>query len=158
MVLYDWPVKKRTRKALAYIVRDGQLLVFVQPQSPDAGVQVPAGTVRSSEEPEAAVVREVAEETGLTDVDVVECLGVYEYDMSEYGREEVQERHVFQLQVTGPVSRGWTHYEEHDGLAPPEPFSFFWLPLAEARARGLEAGQGALLDRLSQETGQSDGA
>jgi 8-oxo-dGTP pyrophosphatase MutT (NUDIX family) len=48
-----------------------ELLVF---QHPNAGIQLPAGTIEALESPEAAVLREVAEETGLTNVAVLELL------------------------------------------------------------------------------------
>jgi 8-oxo-dGTP pyrophosphatase MutT (NUDIX family) len=47
-------------------VRDGTLLVFEHRDFPEAGTQVPAGTVEDDEAPSDAVVREVQEETGLT--------------------------------------------------------------------------------------------
>lgn len=57
-------------KVLAYITRQQngqtQLLVFTHRDHPDAGVQVPAGTVDVGEAPEAALFREIQEESGLT--------------------------------------------------------------------------------------------
>ncbi|HLE30393.1 MAG TPA: NUDIX domain-containing protein, partial [Anaerolineales bacterium] len=57
-------------KVLAYITRrrNGrtQLLVFTHRDFPEAGVQVPAGTVEPDEPVEAALFREVHEESGLT--------------------------------------------------------------------------------------------
>lgn len=66
-------------KVAAFITRDlrnlgvttRQLLVF-EHTHPLAGMQVPAGTVDPPESPAAAVLREVAEETGLTSVTVVD--------------------------------------------------------------------------------------
>jgi hypothetical protein len=42
-------------KVLAYVTRGRELLVFTQPASPSAGVQVPAGTIEPAEEPAAAI-------------------------------------------------------------------------------------------------------
>ncbi|CAG0926375.1 hypothetical protein TFLX_00039 [Thermoflexales bacterium] len=54
-------------KVIAFITRPSQnsleLLLFEHPQ---AGIQIPTGTVEDGETPEAAAVREAAEETGLT--------------------------------------------------------------------------------------------
>ena len=59
-------------KVLAYVVRPGEtgpeLLVFDHVGIPEAGTQVPAGTVDPGERPEQALVREVLEETGVAQV------------------------------------------------------------------------------------------
>jgi 8-oxo-dGTP pyrophosphatase MutT (NUDIX family) len=139
---------RRTRKVVAYVVRDGRsLLVFTQPLSPEAGVQVPSGTIGDDETSERAVLREVAEETGITNVAEVRYLGSAEYNMAEYGRDELQERHFFALRPSAELEERWTGVEEHDGLASPEPFELFWIPLSEA-GNVLEAGEGELLHKL----------
>lgn len=53
-------------KVVAYITRGRQLLVFEHAGLPEAGLQVPAGTVEPGEALEAALWREVGEESGLT--------------------------------------------------------------------------------------------
>jgi 8-oxo-dGTP diphosphatase len=63
------PIVKR--KAFAYITHRDQLLLFTHPLSPEAGIQAPAGTLEDGEEPEAGVLREAMEETGLTGLEVV---------------------------------------------------------------------------------------
>lgn len=64
-------------KVTALLTRVGlagpELLVF---QHPTAGVQLPAGTVEMGESVEAAVLREVAEETGLSQVHIAQYLGM----------------------------------------------------------------------------------
>lgn len=64
------------RKVTAFIVRQGSagrdLLLF---QHPNAGIQLPAGTVELGEDLETAVLRETTEETGLTQIEIVRCLG-----------------------------------------------------------------------------------
>jgi 8-oxo-dGTP pyrophosphatase MutT (NUDIX family) len=53
--------------------RDGrvELLVFDQVGDPEAGTQVPAGGIDPGEAYARAAIREVGEETGLTEVEVV---------------------------------------------------------------------------------------
>lgn len=64
-------------KVTAFVTRTGSQgaeMLFIQ--HPNAGVQFPAGTVEPGEFPEQAVLREVAEETGLTEVRIVRYLGM----------------------------------------------------------------------------------
>ncbi len=87
-------------KALAYITREksGQLelLIFEHVDFPEAGLQVPAGTIDHGESPEVAVLREVLEESGLTEFIYIQKLGVFEYE-AKY-KNEHHSRHVFWLQ------------------------------------------------------------
>ena len=66
-------------KVTAFITRKQgdkhYLLLF---EHPNAGIQIPAGTVEDGETPEAAVVREVAEETGLKLLSIHRYLGYAE--------------------------------------------------------------------------------
>lgn len=121
-------------KALCYVVRDGRLLVFrhVDASPEEVGLQVPAGSVRPGETPEAAALREGREETGLTGLRVVRPLGVVEYDITPY-RFEVQRRHVFHLEVDGPVPERWTSFEEHDGVGDDPPRMPLDPPVRRAR-------------------------
>jgi 8-oxo-dGTP pyrophosphatase MutT (NUDIX family) len=74
------PVEKVT----AFITREQRgkpyLLLF---EHPSAGIQIPAGTVESGEPPEAAVIREVAEETGLRSPSICRHLGCVEGKLPE---------------------------------------------------------------------------
>ena len=54
-----------TNKIFAYITRAEQLLVFKDVDFPEAGIQIPGGTIESGELPEDAVLREAVEEIGL---------------------------------------------------------------------------------------------
>jgi 8-oxo-dGTP pyrophosphatase MutT (NUDIX family) len=63
-------------KVTAFVTRQRasgtELLLF---RHPNAAIQFPAGTVEENETFEQAVLREVAEETGLTHVRLVGCIG-----------------------------------------------------------------------------------
>lgn len=138
------PSKPVVRKVLAYVVHDGRLLVFRQPGDPGAGLQVPAGTVRTGEHVEEAVLREAREETGLEELRVRRFLGRDRVDVAPY-REEIQDRFVFQLDPAAEPPERRTHHELHDGTAPPTPFDLFWLPLDDPELDELVVGHGALL-------------
>ena len=73
-------------KVTAFITRTGrqgqpQLLLF---QHPQAGVQLPAGTVEEGEDWQTAARREAAEETGLTQLMIQGYLGQIENELEPY--------------------------------------------------------------------------
>lgn len=148
----------RIPKVVAYIVREGRLLVFTHADdaSPfESGLQVPVGTVRAGELPEAAVLREAYEETGLEGLRIERFLGVNEFDSRPYTN-ALHIRHYFHLSVDAPqVPERWIAYERgdaYDSPIPPEAdpaaikFALFWVPLQKAHV--VAAGQTALLGRL----------
>jgi len=136
-------------KAFAYITNGARLLVFTHAEFPDAGVQVPAGTIRHGESPGSAVVREVHEETGLSMFTTVAFLGMTEFDARPHGKDEMHRRHFFHLPYTGLVPDYWRHYERHASDAAHEPiaFDFHWLRLIDA-ATSLSFGHGAFIGAL----------
>jgi len=133
-------------KVFAYITHLQQLLVFTHPDHPDAGIQVPAGTLEHGESPRAGVLREAFEETGLTGLRVVRFLGMFRFDARPYGRNEIHNRWFFHLECPGSPPETWIHREESpsDGGGPIR-FAFSWVPLPDVR---LDFGQDAMLDRL----------
>lgn len=138
-------------KAFAYITHRGALLVFRHPNSPEASIQVPAGTIEPGEKPRAAVLREAEEETGLTGLEVSAALGTVDFDFSAFsrsGRDEIHRRHFFHLTAGGEPPDTWRHAERHrsDGGAP-IPFDFFWARLPDD-VPPLIADHDALLPRL----------
>jgi 8-oxo-dGTP pyrophosphatase MutT (NUDIX family) len=134
-------------KAFAYITSHGHLLVFEQLGCPEAGLQVPAGTLEPEEAPAAAALREADEETGLRGFDAVVPLGVRDFDARPFGRREIHRRHFFHLPFSGAVGELWRHVERHasGGSRRPITFELSWLPLSSART-ALSFDQGALVD------------
>ncbi|WP_055530915.1 NUDIX hydrolase [Streptomyces graminilatus] len=141
------PERVTKEKVLCYVVRDGKLLVFrhTDYSYEEVGIQVPAGSIRNGEKPEAAALREAREETGLKGFTIVRKLGETEYDISPY-RFEIQRRHVFHLELTESTPERWMSREEHDREQEPTHFECFWIPLEAAHI--LQSGQGAFLGRL----------
>jgi 8-oxo-dGTP diphosphatase len=138
----------RTTKVYAYITNRDRLLDFTQPDYPEAGTQVPGGTVEAGEDPDVAVLREAFEETSLTGLICEAFLGVADYDMSEFGRDEIAHRHYDHLCCPGDPPETWRHWERHpsDADQPEIAFDFFWVPLSNVPA--LEAGLDQMLPRL----------
>lgn len=138
-------------KVLAYLWQGQQLLVFRQPDHPEAGLQVPAGTVEPGEELLAAVHRELEEESGLSAFDEVVRLASYRIDMRPFGKDEIHERHVFALRHLGNAPQAWRHWELHssDGR-PPIALDLSWHDL-RAGVPDLAADQGRCLPLLLQQ-------
>lgn len=144
------PGVRVSEKVYAYITQGDQLLVFRHVDAPEAGIQVPGGTVHPGEALPDAVLREAFEETGVADLEIVAALGDTWFDLAAYGRaDEVHRRHVFHLRAGTPLPATWQHEERDpsDG-GPPILFAFFWAPIAEA-ATLLIAEMGALVHRLT---------
>lgn len=119
-------------KAFAYITHGSRLLVFRHPNSLEAGIQVPAGTIENGERPEDAVMREAVEETGLSDLILVGKLGEHVRDMSDWGLHELHHRHFFHLRCEGDPPPTWQHYEMSPSTGePPILFQLFWVQLPD---------------------------
>ena len=58
--------KRLRQRATAVVVRDGRVLLVLLVSDADGIFMLPGGGVEPGERPEAAVVRELREETGLT--------------------------------------------------------------------------------------------
>jgi ADP-ribose pyrophosphatase YjhB (NUDIX family) len=135
-------------KVLAYITRrcltEIQLLVFEQREPPEAGLQVPGGTVEPGEEVVTALWREITEESGLTDLTLRGCLATALVD-SEEGPER---RHVFHLEAPPGLPDTWRHTvsagDDDQGMV----FAYRWLRAPEC-APLLVDGQGDWIQLLT---------
>jgi ribosomal-protein-alanine N-acetyltransferase len=138
-----------TDKVIAYITQGDKLLVFSHPLFPEAGIQVPAGTIEKGESPDKAALREAREETGLHELEIRSFLGVREHDLSLYGIPEVYRRYFFHLECCQETPITWRHFENDPSDRSPEPieFEFFWAKFPD-EVPELSGGQGELLHKL----------
>ena len=138
------PMPVLKRKAFAYITHrhsdaaGERLLIFSHPNAPEAGLQVPAGTIDDCETPEAAALREAREETGLDDLELVAALGEQVLDRrQDIGKDEIHHRFFFHLRCTAAVPRErWRIHEDYPsdqlalGPVTDRPlFELFWVML-----------------------------
>ena len=127
----DWIIESGetvVEKVVAYVtrVKDGrsEILVFDHEKKwSDAGTQVPAGTVDAGESPENAVLREVHEEAGLTDLRVVRKVDAYTLYRSTHS--QFQRRHVFELRASCPLPNSWQHKVSGHGVDEGMAFSYY---------------------------------
>lgn len=126
------------QKACACVVRGAgdlaELLVF---DHPTAGTQLPKGTVEPREQPAQAVLRELAEETGLSDLGGPRLLGVWTRTAGagpeEAGALEQHDWFVFRIDADNSLPDAWAHAAtgsaEEEGLV----FGCRWVQLRTCR-------------------------
>src|SRR5689334_18782417 len=108
------------QKVLIYITRKNKLLVFEHPFSPEAGIQVPGGTMEPDEKPENAALREAREETNLTALKLHAFLGVQQRDMSDFGADEIHYRYFYHVLCQQDTPETWDHGERFPSDEPGE--------------------------------------
>ncbi|ROV67799.1 NUDIX hydrolase [Streptomyces globisporus] len=129
-------------RVAAYVIRrhpSPALLVFDQVAFPEAGTQVPAGGVAPGEDPEPAVLREVAEETGLRGARVVRRIAVDGRPHPDTGQPRLTTCLLLDAPPDGPAER--EHRVRGDGGDAGMRFvcRFAPLPLAHPLADAQDA-------------------
>jgi 8-oxo-dGTP pyrophosphatase MutT (NUDIX family) len=140
---------KATKKVYAYITCADQLLVFEHTHFPEAGIQVPGGTVEQGESLEKAVLREAVEETGLQELAIHSYLGMNEYNFSEVGSVGIYHLHFFHLHYSGEILQRWRNFEMNpsDGSPGPIEFELYWVKFPKDVPE-LIASQGEFLSEV----------
>ncbi|WP_457965212.1 NUDIX domain-containing protein [Arthrobacter sp. D1-29] len=149
-----------TRNKIAiYVFNPGldRYLTFVQPGYPEAGRQVPAGTIEAGETPLQAASRELGEETGRAAGLPLFHFADTIYDMREYKPEIHHRSWFFGIAAADEFPSGpWNHVERRGGRIE-QVAEFSWtdtsaeeeliaghghlLPLALHLARSWDTGQ-----------------
>lgn len=134
-------------RVAAYVLRERtswELLVFEQAGRPQAGLQIPAGGVRSNETLDMAVLREVYEESGLLDLTVRTLLHTEHKAHPTTGIPRTTT--YFVLDAPHQTPEAWTHTVQGDGADAGMIFTcrFEPLPLHSSLADDQDAGLGMI--------------
>ena len=109
---------KIKRKVLAYITRgqepDLEILVFEHKDHPNAGWQVPGGTIENDELVIDALYREIKEEAGISRQELELKGEIFQTNYFSKHSGSMHERSFFHLTYTGELSE-WEHSVEGSG-------------------------------------------
>lgn len=124
---------KCRNRVFTYITNGNDLLVFDHVGFPEAGTQIPGGTIEPGETPEAAALREAREETGLESLAVQSLIARETVDLTPFGKPETINGWFYHLQYDGECKNRWRHREQTpgDGSAKPILFELYWISLQE---------------------------
>jgi len=122
----NYPVSERVG---AFIIRKNakslyELLLFEHPDCEEAPIQIPGGGVDSGESIEAALHREIHEESGLTNLTIVRKLGIAEICWLD--TKITNCRHCFLLEASSVTRDRWEHIVHGNGIDAGFRFSYFW--------------------------------
>ncbi len=124
---------KCKNKVFAYITRGKneatELLVFKHRDYPEAGIQVPAGTVEIGENHVAALKREIEEESGLTVFSDIRYLGHKMYWAKQ--KDEIHHRYFYQLRFRGESLEHFRHIVTGTGEDQDLVFDYSWVNLRQ---------------------------
>lgn len=111
------------RKSIGYITSERRILFFRASELPALGAELPGGTLEEGEAPKVGLLREVAEETGLSGFAPPRLLGVVDHYPEDLPT-EVHRRHFYHLPLRGEAPEAWSRVvEEGNGTFT---FNFFW--------------------------------
>lgn len=137
------------RKVVAYITHGARLLLLSHPESAEAGIQVPAGTLEPGESAAAGVLREATEETGLTDLALGRFLGRHCSELTTAdGRALTVERLFYHVRCLHPSPPArWRHIERYGSDGGQHLFELYWAAYPD-EVPALAGGFGRFLHAL----------
>jgi 8-oxo-dGTP pyrophosphatase MutT (NUDIX family) len=115
------------KKAYGYVTRvldeKTQVLVFRHKDIPEAGIQIPKGTVKEEEDTYNAVIREIKEETGIQSFKVNNLISE-DYWKNDDG--SIHNRYFYKIDCN-EIADEWEHNPTGGGEETGLTFQFFWV-------------------------------
>jgi ADP-ribose pyrophosphatase YjhB (NUDIX family) len=116
------------KRVVGYVTRGRELLVFDHKGMPHVATQVPAGRVDSHENLEDGLRREVEEETGVTEIEIVNVLADADEFKRLYGP-GAHESHAFHAVAEAGGPNAWEHPVTGTGMDSGLVYACRWVPL-----------------------------
>jgi 8-oxo-dGTP pyrophosphatase MutT (NUDIX family) len=115
--------KKKYQAAGGVVIDDGAMLLLDRPSRGE--VRLPKGHIEADEDPQTTALREVAEESGYCDLQVLADLGAQVVEFDYEGAHYVRTEHYFlaTLASAAQVERGKKDANQ---------FRIVWVPLGQA--------------------------
>lgn len=101
-----------------------ELLLFEHPDCEEAPIQIPGGGIEAGESMEAALHREIYEESSLTNLTILRKLGIAERCWLD--TKITTRRHCFLLEVSYSTPDHWEHIVDSHDFDAGFCFSYFW--------------------------------
>ena len=140
-------------RVFTYITNCDHLLVFDHVDFPDAGTQIPGGTIEPGELPESAAIREAREETGIHELTVSSLIATERVNLKPFGKDEIINSWFYHIQYEGELGERWQHSEltPGDGSSRPILFELYWISLQHEIT--LNGADGRYLHKVREQVG-----
>ncbi|MCB9820583.1 class I tRNA ligase family protein [Candidatus Nomurabacteria bacterium] len=103
-------INAKERLGVSAIIRNSQGKILVQQNEHQRGIlhSLPGGGVEEGENVEEALIREIKEETGYTDLEIVFCKGAYEYNFNspERGYDRKLTEFLYEVKLISDKNEG----------------------------------------------------
>lgn len=115
-----------------------KILVFEHPP-PLSDFQIPKGTIEANEDPIVAVLRELEEESGLSNCNVVGRIGSFDLLVpgGHYGEpeQEAQTWYAYHIQLLSTPKNHWIYRVTGSGIDSGLDYRYFWFNLNDKSIR-----------------------